>query len=118
MYDPEDQSPYSSYSPYPSGGRRGARNQRSIIARIVFSILWLVPLIFIVNFLVGGVVGGIAGAKTTSAEAGSIAGANAAEAFFESYGRYVTLGELALWLPLCICGVLPGTSKFKRSGQP
>jgi len=89
-------------------------SQRSLIARILFSILWLIPIIILVQMLVGGVVGGMAGAGTGGFEAGKTAGEAAANEFFSAYGLYVFLGEILLWIVLCFFGKLPGTSKLKK----
>ena len=88
--------------------------QRSILARICFTILWFLPLVFIINMVVGGIVGGFAGTNTATFQGGYDAGSRAARDFFRHYGHVILGGETVIWLGLAYFGFLPGTGKFKR----
>jgi len=88
--------------------------KRNVFLRILFSILWLVPIMLIINVIVGAFVGGMAGAETTSFETGRIAGEEASLEFFQNYGRYVFIVEVIVWAALSILGKLPGTARYKK----
>jgi len=65
--------------------------------------------------IIGGIVGGIAGAENSSFEEGQIAGARASTEFFQNYGLFVLIGQLGLFTALSFAGLLPGTTKYKKS---
>lgn len=88
--------------------------QRSLFARIAFSLLWFLPVVIIINMFVGGVVGGFAQTGGDFQENYN-AGAEAAKTFFDQYGGIVFGGEICVWLALSFYGVLPGTAKFKKN---
>lgn len=92
------------------------QSQRSILLRVCFSLLWLIPVIIIINVIVSFVVSGMAGSEAGNSgfQAGKEIGHQARIAFFQLYGRYVFLIELLVWFALSIFGILPGTSKFKQ----
>jgi hypothetical protein len=96
--------------------------KRNIFLRILFSIIWLIPLVLIVNVVIGAVIGGFAGSgvETTGNvqidyEAGYQAGQSATNDFFSKYGGIVFFIQMSLWLALSILGILPGTGKYKKS---
>ena len=91
------------------------QTERNIFLRIVFSLLWLLPIMLVINIAVGAIVGGYAGSQTVTFQDGHAAGQQASVAFFQTYGRFVYIAELIIWLALCILGKLPGTSKFKNA---
>jgi len=88
--------------------------ERNIFLRCVFSMLWLIPVMLVINITVGAIVGGFAGSQTVTFQEGHAAGQQASIAFFKAYGRFVYVTELIVWLALCVLGKLPGTSKFKK----
>lgn len=92
-----------------------SRVKRNIFARIMFSLLWLIPIVLAVNMIVGGIVGGIAGSGVSSMEEATVAGQAAAEQYFANNGGILFLIEFFVWLGLSIAGMLPGTAKFKRA---
>lgn len=91
------------------------RNSRSMIARILFGILWFIPIYFAIHVLVGSVVGGIAGSSTHFYDAGAAAGRAAAIHFFQDHGTLVLLGQVLITAGLSVAGLLPGTAKWKRA---
>lgn len=86
---------------------------RNIIIRILAALGWLILIYFVSNILIGAIIGGIAGSGTTSYEAGRAAGYQASVAFFQNYGLFVLIGQIALFALLAFLGKLPGTSKYK-----
>jgi len=88
--------------------------QRSVFARICFTILWFLPVVFVANMVIGGIVGGFAGTNTVTFQEGYDAGGKAAQDFFRQYGHIVLGGETVIWLGMSYFGVLPGTGKFKK----
>ncbi|MCG3205988.1 MAG: hypothetical protein KCHDKBKB_02714 [Elusimicrobia bacterium] len=89
--------------------------ERSKVIRIICGILWFIPIYLVVQIIAGAIIGGIAGADTKSFETGYVAGHSASTNFFQKYGVFFLLGELALTLCLSVAGILPGTSKWKKS---
>ena len=89
--------------------------QRNIFIRFISAFGWLVLVYFSTNIIIGAIVGGIAGSATNTYEEGYIAGENASIEFFQDYGLFVIAGQLVLFLVLAITGMLPGTTKYKRS---
>lgn len=88
--------------------------KRNFFARLLFSFLWLLPVIVMVAAVLGAIVGGFAGASTTSFEAGHSVGRTASEEFFVKHKNYIYTGQLVIWFLLCFFGKLPGTGKYKR----
>ena len=88
--------------------------ERNIFLRCVFSVLWLIPVVLVINIAIGAIVGGFAGSQTVTFQEGHAAGQQASMAFFQAYGRFIYIAELIVWLALCVLGKLPGTSKFKK----
>ena len=88
--------------------------KRNILLRIVFSLLWLFPIIILVNMIFGGIVGGMAGTETLTYDEGYVAGQKASEIFFKNYGSYLFVAEIIIWATLSALGKLPGTAKFKK----
>ena len=92
------------------------RTERSLIARIMFTIMWFLPCVIVINMLVGGIVGGFTSTGTaTNFKEGYEVGHNSSLAFFQQYGRIVFFVELVIWLALSFKGILPGTAKFKKA---
>lgn len=91
------------------------RNSRSMVARILFGVLWFVPICFAINVLLGSVVGGIARASGNSYDSGAAAGRVAATHFFQEYGTLVLFGQVLITAGLSVAGILPGTARWKRA---
>ena len=88
---------------------------RPLFLRIIFGVLWFIPIYFLVNILVGGVIGAMAGASTTEFTVGYNSGYSASVAFFQKYGLVILLFDVLLTLVLSATGVLPWTGKYRRS---
>ena len=101
------------------------RPTRNILLRILFGFLWFVLIYFVTSALVGGIVGAIAGAGATDPQAGASgnfqAGANAGRQatldFMYKYGLFVLFSQIVLFIVLCLFGILPGVSKYKKLKQ-
>lgn len=85
--------------------------ERNIFLRIIFSLLWLLPIMLVINISVGAIIGGYAGSQTVTVQDGYSAGQQASIAFFQAYGHFVYIAEIITWLTLCVLGKLPGTSR-------
>lgn len=88
--------------------------QRSLFARISFSLLWFLPVVIVINMFIGAIVGGFA-AGGGGFQENYNAGGEAAKTFFDQYGGIVFGGEICVWLAFSFYGVLPGTAKFKKN---
>jgi hypothetical protein len=86
--------------------------ERSIVARISFGILWFVLIFVVSRMIIGGIVGAAAGANLPPAEAFA-AGQAASIAFFQQYGTFVLIAQVLVTLAFSWLGVFPGTSRFK-----
>jgi len=87
---------------------------RPLALRIIFGVLWFVPIYLVVQIAVGAIVGALASAGTTSYEEGFAAGQAASIAFFQRFGGLVLAFEVILTIVLSWFGILPGTAKYKR----
>ena len=76
--------------------------------------LWLIPVVMVINMIVGGIVGGIAGYNVVIMEQAADAARDAVQQFFANYMGKLFFVDFVVWLGLSIIGVLPGTAKFKR----
>lgn len=93
------------------------KKKRNLFLRILFSLLWFVPLFLITNMIIGAIVGGISGAQLPSSQSslsdafltGYTTAYNASAAFFQKHGGIVFIFQVILWLWLSISGRLPGT---------
>ncbi len=90
------------------------KSKRNLFLRMVFGIVWLIPISFITNIIVGAIVGTTASAPTQNWEAGYAAGYAASTSFFQKYGLVVFLAQILLTALLSFFGILPATGKFKR----
>jgi hypothetical protein len=88
--------------------------QRKILWRIIFGILWFIPIYLATNIIIGGIVGAIAGATTHNAAAGYSAGREVSANFFQKYGTLVFPLQIFLTAALSFLGLLPGTGKYKK----
>jgi hypothetical protein len=80
---------------------------RSLLRRILISILWFIPIYLGGNLLVLEIVREFAGASTITNAAGA--------AFFKKYWPLVLGLEVAFTVALSWRGTLPGTGKFKKT---
>lgn len=87
---------------------------RNVFSRIIFGILWLIPVYFLTNMIVGTIVGATAGYSTGGFDAGYASGYAASIAFFQKYGRIVLIAEIFLTAFFSFLGVFPGTGRYKR----
>lgn len=83
---------------------RGESLQRGFGKRIVYSLLWIVPVVALSNLTIRLVVGLIMD------DANRIA-------FYASYSTFAILAGLAIWLILSIAGLLPGTGREAMSNE-
>lgn len=93
--------------------------RKNVLLRIVFGILWFIPIHLVTNIMIGGVVcviifSMIAATSMHSSGAVFDAGLKASINFFRYYGFIIFVIQFLLTLFLSFFGVLPGTSKFKR----
>jgi hypothetical protein len=88
--------------------------ERNIFLRIVFGILWFIPIYLATGMIIGAIIGAIAGAATHSYEAGYISGREASANFFHQYGILILLLQIFLTAALSFYGILPGTGKYKK----
>ena len=88
--------------------------QRKILWRIIFGILWFIPIYIAANIVIGGIVGAIAGATMHSAQGGYAAGREVSANFFQQYGTLVLLLQFFFTAALSFYGLLPGTGKYKK----
>ena len=89
------------------------REERNILVRIVSLLLWLPTFYILTNVIIGSIVGAIAGASTASREAGYQAGQQASTEFFSTFGIYILLAQILVFLALAFFGKLPWVSKYK-----
>jgi len=87
--------------------------ERNIAVRVVCLLLWLPTYWICTNMLVGAVVGAMAGTSARSYKAGYQSGEQAAVEFFTTYGVYVLLAQVLIFIALAYFGKLPGVSKYK-----
>lgn len=92
-----------------------SRVRRNIIVRILFSLLWLLPVIYGIFAIVGAVLGAVAGYNAGTMDQPTDAAHESARQFFENYRGKMLFMSVVVWMGLSIIGVLPGTSKFKRT---
>jgi hypothetical protein len=83
---------------------RGESLKRGFGKRLVYSLLWIVPVVAVSNLIIRLVIG-------------SILANGARVAFYARYGDFVTLASLGLWLVLSIAGILPGTGGVAMSNE-
>jgi len=83
---------------------RGESLKRGFGKRIVYSLLWIVPVVAVSNLIIRLVVGSI------MEDADRVA-------FYGHYGTYVSVATAAFWLVLCIAGILPGTGRVAMSNE-
>jgi hypothetical protein len=87
--------------------------KRNLFLRIIFGILWFIPICFVTNIIIGGIVGVIAGTSTQSYDAAYEAGQLASIIFFQKYWLIVLFFQILFTTVLSCFGILPGTGKFK-----
>jgi hypothetical protein len=83
---------------------RGQSLKRGFGKRLVYSLLWIVPVVAASNLTIRLVVGLI------MEDADRIA-------FYARYSPFVILASLAIWLVLSVAGVLPGTGRVAMSNE-
>ena len=83
---------------------RGESLKRGFGKRVVYSLLWMVPVVAVSNLIVRVVVGSIM-------EDGDRV------AFYAQYADFVTVASFALWLVLSTIGILPGTGRVAMSNE-
>jgi hypothetical protein len=90
--------------------------KRNIFLRIIFGVLWFIPIYLVTQITIGVIIGTIAGASTSThtAEAGRAAALSAYVAFFQKYRLIVFCLQILLTVVLSFLSILPGTGKFKR----
>jgi len=77
---------------------------RPLLKRVVYSLLWIIPVVALLNLAIRLIVGAFLDAKR-----GEIA------AFYAQYQPVVYGLDVVVWLALVITGMLPGTSNRRRS---
>jgi hypothetical protein len=75
-------------------------SRRPIFKRALYSALWLIPVMMASHLAIRLLAGTIA---------------EDTKAFYQDYSALVYVFDLALWLLLCLTGILPGTAKHRRS---
>lgn len=97
--------------------------RRSTGVRILFSLVWLIPIYFLVFALAGGIAGALsvdqlpAEAPSTIAESynqGAAVGRQAAQDLIRAHGGKLFLLVLVLNFGLSYQGILPGTGRYKK----
>ena len=83
---------------------RGESLKRGFGKRVVYSLLWIVPVVALSNLTIRGVVGLIMD------DADRVA-------FYARYSPFVILASLAIWLVLSITGLLPGTGRVAMTNE-
>ena len=83
---------------------RGESLKRGFGKRVVYGLLWIVPVIAVSNLIIRLVVG-------------SIMEDALRVAFYAHYGTYVSVATAVFWLVLCIAGILPGTGRVAMSNE-
>ena len=71
--------------------------------RAVYSLLWIVPVMFVMHLAIRLIVGALAPNPL------------AIKAFYDQYVMFVLAFDFAVWLVLAVTGVLPGTGRPRRS---
>jgi len=98
----------------PGDNPQESASVRPLALRILFGILWFVPIYLVIQIAIGGMIGAFAGAGATSYDEGFASGQAASIAFFQRFGGLVLAFEVILTLVLSWFGILPGTAKYKR----
>lgn len=83
---------------------RGESLKRGFAKRVVYSLLWIVPVVAVSNLTIRFVVGLI------MEDADRVA-------FYARYSPVVILASLTVWLVLSIAGILPGTGRVAMSNE-
>ncbi len=91
------------------------RVERAVLARVLFGVLWFIPIALSIQMTAGAIVGAMAGTEVQSFGGGYSAGQEAATIFFAKYGSLLLLAEVAITAGLSVSGVLPGTGKWKKA---
>lgn len=81
----------------------GGRLRRPLAKRILYTILWIIPGFALLNLAIRLVVDFV-----TDGPAARIA-------FYHQYESWVYVADFAVWILLAVTGILPGTSRYRRS---
>ena len=83
---------------------RGESLKRGFGKRIVYALLWIVPVVALSNLTIRFVVGLVMGNADRVA-------------FYARYSDVVILASLTIWLLLSLVGILPGTGKVAMTNE-
>lgn len=81
----------------------GQRLKRPLAKRVLYTFLWILPGFALLNLIIRFVVDAV-----TTGPAARIA-------FYQHYEGFVYLADFVVWLLLAVTGILPGTSRYRRS---
>jgi hypothetical protein len=82
---------------------KGISQRRHPLKRVLYSLLWIVPVVAVLNLSIRVVVGGLTEGPLQVAE------------FYEQYSAIIYGLDFLVWLGLCMTGILPGTGKKVKS---
>lgn len=82
---------------------KGIPLQRNLLKRIFYSLLWIVPVVAVLNLAIRLIVGGFTDGPQERAE------------FYQQYSTFVYIFDFIAWFFLSVAGILPGTAKHWRS---
>ena len=88
--------------------------KRPIFLRVVFSLVWSLITVFIIQTLLGMVVMGRAGNGVGSGNWSGTAAQMEYIIFWNEYGTYISIGLIFTCILLSLFGLFPGTSKHKK----
>ena len=88
--------------------------KRSIFLRILFGLLWFIPIYILSSMIISGIIAGFVGRSTMSFEEGYNAGRTASIDFYQKYGLFIFLAQIILTVVLSVAGFLPGTGRHKK----
>lgn len=81
---------------------KGIRPTRPLMKRMIYGLLWVIPIVLLINVAV------MIGVRSVTGDY------SVYEAFRASYATIINAAGAAVWYLLCLLGILPGTGKHPR----
>lgn len=95
-------------APAKAEAKARASKPRSAMARILMSVVWLVPVFFVAHLVLRLLVDAYFGSTASDSAAEDVR-----RAFYQKNMMYLYMADMAVWLVLSVAGLLPGTGRKK-----
>jgi hypothetical protein len=82
---------------------KGIPFRRNLLKRVIYSLVWIIPVMLVMNLLIRILVDNLMEGPLDVMD------------FYDQYSIVVYVVDLAVWLLLCIAGILPGTARTRKS---